>query len=235
MTIPVHPRTLAGVPVLIARPQTSYAPLPVVLWHHGYTADALAHAGELARCAAAGFLAIGVDAPLHGTRRDDAALAARIAAAPGGTYEVVLDLVEQGTLELPPLIAALDAGYPIDRQRVSLVGISMGGFLAYRAIASAVPLRAVVALLGSPEWPRDTSPHRTPEAFRDATLLSITAERDGHVDPGGVVRLHEALGAGACFPSRQRHHVLAGAGHLTSAAAWGEAMEAAMGWLGEWG
>jgi dienelactone hydrolase len=235
MSIPVHPRTLAGVPLLIAEPAPSDALLPVVLWHHGYTADALAHAGELERCAAAGFLAVGVDAPLHGARREDATLAARVAAAPGGSYEVVLDIVEQGALELPALLAALAAEYPVDRARLSLVGISMGAFLAYRAVAGGVSLRAAVALLGTPEWPRDSSPHRTPAAFRDTALLSITAERDGHVDPSGAQRLHAALGLPAAASATHRHHVLAGAGHLTSAEEWSEAMEEVMQWLRGWG
>lgn len=235
MTIPVHPRTLAGVPLLVAEPRVRDASARVVLWHHGYTADAMTHAAELARCAAAGFIAVGVDAPLHGARRDDDALGARVAASPDGTRGVVVSLVEEGVQELPALIGAVAHAYALERPRVSLVGISMGALLAYRAVTAGIPLYAAVALLGTPEWPGDTSPHRTPAAFRDVALLSVTAEYDVHVDPTAVFRLHAVLGACGATPSRHRHHVLAGAGHFTSAEQWREAMDEVEGWLAGWG
>ncbi len=231
MTRPASGRTIAGVPLLIAEPAPTDGPLRVVLWCHGYTADALAHAAELERCAAAGFLAVGIDAPLHGARRDGATLTARIAAAPGGSYGAMLDIVEAGAAELPALIDGLAAAYHIDRQRISLVGISMGAFLAYRAIVAGPSLRAVVALLGSPEWRRGGSPHHFVGAFAEVALLSITAEHDAHVDPGPAHRLHGALTQRVRQSARHRHRVLAGAGHLTSASEWATAMDETLDWL----
>ena len=64
-----YARTLAGVPCLIAEPAPTESSRPVVLWCHGFRADALAHAAELELCAAAGFLAVGIDAVGHGARR----------------------------------------------------------------------------------------------------------------------------------------------------------------------
>lgn len=223
-------QTIAGVPVLIAVPRTGRArPTPAVLWCHGFRADALAHAAELERCAGAGFLAVGIDAVGHGARRDDL-LDDRIAEV-GGALPVMLTQVEQTVGELPALMDTLVIQHGADRTRVSLVGISMGAFLAYRSVTAGVPLRAVVALLGSPEWSTATSAHRTPLLFRDCALLSITAEHDVSVPPPAVARLHAALDAmfGAT-PSRV-HAVLRGAGHLTSRAQWDEAMQATMDWL----
>ncbi len=223
------PDTIAGVPLLIAEPEASLHPLPVVFWCHGFRADALAHAAELERCAAQGFLAVGIDAIDHGARQSDD-LAVRLEAAAGGAMSVMLDLVGRGALELPELIDALAATRPIDRTRVSLVGISMGAFLGYGAIARGVPLRSVVALLGSPEWPDVRSPHRSIDAFRDVSLLSITAEHDTHVPPGPANRFHIDLAMR--YPlGRHRYHELRGAGHLTSGDQWREAMDETMTWL----
>lgn len=226
--------TLAGVPVLLAVPALPRGPvLPTVLWCHGFRADALGHAAELERCAQAGFLAVGIDAVGHGARRDPR-LVERIAEA-GGALPVMLAQVEQTVGELPALLDALVLEHGADRARVSLVGISMGAFLAYRAIAAGLPWRSVVALLGSPEWPTATSAHHVPERFRKLALLSITAEHDVSVPPAAVVRLHAMLDARFGTTPSRRHDVLAGAGHLTSRLEWERAMAATMDWVTRYG
>ena len=227
-----YPRTLAGVPCLIAEPSSPSASRPVVLWCHGFRADALAHAAELELCAAAGFLAVGIDAVGHGARID-ALLSARVVHSTGGAMPVMLECVEQTARELPGLIDALDGAYDIDRTRVSLVGISMGAFLAYRAVVSGLPLRAVVALLGSPEWPSETSAHRSPDAFRRVALLSITAQHDVSVPPSPAIRLDIQLGLSAQTADARPHHhyELRGARHLTTADEWHRAMRVTLQWL----
>jgi pimeloyl-ACP methyl ester carboxylesterase len=225
--------TIAGIPLLIAEPDAPSGAMPVVFWCHGFRADALAHAGELERCADRGFLAVGIDAVAHGARRRDD-LMARVAASPDGALPVMLDLVDRGVRELPALVDGLDARFQIDRARLSLVGISMGAFQAYHGIASGVPLRSVVALLGSPHWDDPRSPHRAITGFRDVALLSITAEHDGHVPPGPARRLH--LDLAIRYPAgRHRYHELRGAGHLTTGPQWDEAMQATMEWLEQMG
>ena len=231
-----NPRVFAGVPTLIAVPETADYPTPIVIWYHGLHADALAHAAELERCAAAGFLAIGIDAVGHGARRD-ANLAEWLAQSPDGGLSVVLSLVEQTVLELPAMLDAIEEQFPINRDRVSLVGISMGAFLAYRSVVDGPPIRAIVALLGSPEWPSSDSPHLSLARFRDVAVLSITAEHDDAVSPDGVHRLHEALQrlpvSGVAKP--EHHHVLRGAAHGMSAMEWARAMRVTMQWLKRWG
>lgn len=229
MSAPAYARTIAGVPVLIAEPVPSGGPMPVVIWHHGFSADALAHAGELERCAASGFLAVGVDAHGHGSRIDHLR-AGRITASSGGAFPVMLDVVERTLAEAPELLNGLAADFLIDRARMSMVGISMGAFLVYRAIAAGLPLRAAVALLGSPDWPRETTSGHGLDAFRSVALLSVTAEHDVSVPPESARKLHDRLRA--AFPvATLHHHELHGAGHLTSAAEWAEAMQVTLDWL----
>lgn len=230
----LQPSNVAGVPILVATPGAGRErPWPAVLWCHGFRADALAHAAELVRCAHAGFLAVGIDAVGHGARRDPG-LTQRVAEA-GGALPVMRDQVEQTVAELPTLIDALVVEHDVDRAHVSLVGISMGAFLAYRAIAAGLSLRAVVALLGSPAWPTPTRAHRLLERFGEVALLSITAEHDVSVPPAPVVRLHAALDAQLGPSPRRSHQVLAGAGHLTSASEWAQAMAWTLAWLQQHG
>jgi uncharacterized protein len=227
-----YSRTLAGVPCLIAEPSPALPWDAVVIWCHGFRADALAHAAELEMCADAGFLAVGIDAVGHGARSDPE-LPAWLAGSPDGAMPVMLDLVEQTMHELPALIRALQEQYGIQRSRVSMVGISMGAFLAYRSVAAGLPLRAVVALLGTPKWLGETSAHLSLAAFRNVALLSITAEYDVSVPPDDVAPFHEQLAQAT--PSGQMRHdhhfILRDSGHLTNADAWQRAMRVTLQWL----
>jgi pimeloyl-ACP methyl ester carboxylesterase len=230
--MPLVARTIAGVPTLIAEPVGVTTPCPVVFWHHGFTADALTHASELTSCAALGMLAVGVDAVGHGARR---AADLRAQVARRGALPVMLDQVDETVAELTALRAGLLDAYDVDATRLSLVGISMGAFLVYRAIVAGVPARAAVALLGSPEWPQGTDQDHALVSLRRVALLSITAEHDVNVPPEPVTRLHAALaqgGSGDAPPAAgHAHHVLPGVGHLTPAAAWDEAMARTRDWL----
>lgn len=225
--------TIAGVPVLLASPhahQSQHATHPLVLWFHGFRADALAHAAELERCAALGFLAVGVDAVGHGARVHHD-LRDRIARSPGGALPVVLDLADATRRELPALTHELVQYHGADAARMSAVGISMGAFLVYRAIALGSPFRAAVALLGSPGWSGSSSAGLPLDPFRLVRLLSITAEHDASVPPAKVEQLHSALQEQFGSHVTHRHHVLQGAGHLTSAHEWQDAMTRTLEWL----
>jgi pimeloyl-ACP methyl ester carboxylesterase len=231
--------TVAGVPVLLAMPAQLRGPVdtppPIVLWLHGFRADAAANAAELQAFAADGFLGVGVDAVDHGARRA-ADLDARVAAAAGGARALMLALAAATAAELPALVAALGARGLGDAERVGIVGVSMGGYLAYRAAGAVPGVRAVVAVLGSPEWgdPGSSgadSPHHDPEAFRHVALLSITAEHDASVPPDAARRLHAVLAADHPAPARSRYVELPGAGHLVGAEEWSQAMDEARGWM----
>ncbi len=228
--VPLRAAIIADVPVLIGAPPIADAPLPTVLWFHGFRADALAHAAELERCAHSGFLAVGVDVVGHGARHD-ASITPRLATTPGGAMAIMLPRVDESIAELPALIAALVMSHHADPERVSAVGISMGAFLVYRAIAAGVPLRAAVAILGSPHHPGTGSPHEAIEQFGDTALLSITAEHDVSVPPAPARVFHDALLARCASPDRHRHRSLTGAGHLTSGGEWTVAMQWTMDWL----
>lgn len=237
MPVAFDERHAGDVPLLVAVPDDAPRGLPVVLWLHGFRADAAANRGELARLAAGGFVAVGVDAVGHGRRRP-ADVEARLAAAPRA-LPVMLDLARATARELPDVVRALAADPRVDAGRVSLAGVSMGGYLAYRAALdltdAGLPPRAVVALLGSPEWPDADAPHRAPERFEATALLSIVAGRDESVPPDAARRFHARLAARHPTPARARIVELADAPHLMGAAQWETAMGETAAWLARWG
>jgi dienelactone hydrolase len=223
------------VPVLLAVPDGP-GDRPVVLWFHGFRADALANARELLRVADAGFLAVGVDAVGHG-RRADPGLPDRIATTPGGAFPVMLAMADATATEIPTLLAGVAARGLGDAGRVGLVGVSMGAFVVYRALAGPgasreSSVRAAVAILGSPEWPGPDSPHLAhASTFHDVALLSITAERDESVPPAATRRFHDRLAREGLRSARHRHVELPGAPHLVDAPGWEVIMRETLDWL----
>lgn len=201
-----------------------------MLWFHGFRSESSANRDELARIAGAGFLAAGVDAVGHGARAvlDMDAL---MAAAPGGALEVMLGMARSTAAEVPGIVRALAADGIADAERVSMAGVSMGGFVVYQAAPLVARLRAAVAMLGSPEWPAVDSAHRRPAAFHDVALLSITAQLDASVPPAPARRFHDALAASHPRPERARYIELAEAEHVMRAEQWRAMMDAMLEWL----
>lgn len=224
-----QPRTVQGVPLLLAFPAAGDAPHPVVLWFHGFGVDKEVHRKELEQLARAGFLAVGVDAAGHGERRLPD-LDERQAAPHEQALRTMIELVAQTADELPGVVCALADEGVADAERVGVAGVSMGGYLVYRAVLVEPSIRAAVAILGSPEWPEGDSPHHHLDGFRHTALLSVTAERDENVPPAAARELHRRLAAEEPDVV-QRYVELPGAVHLMSEQHWTRAMDETLGWL----
>lgn len=230
MSVTFEKRSAAGVPLLLARPGGLDGPLPLVLWFHGFGVGKEVHRPELERIAGAGFLAVGVDAAGHGERRLPD-LDARIDAPREEALRTAVELAARTAAEVPAVVRALADDGLADPDRVAVAGISMGGYLVYGAVLAEPSVRAAVAILGSPEWPRGDSPHLHPEAFHRVALLSITAGRDENVPPDAAREFHRRLAADHPEPRRARYLELPGAVHLMGAADWATTMDETIGWL----
>ncbi len=222
---------MGGVPILLAFSGREERPLPVVLWFHGFGVDKQVHRPELERLAKAGFLAVGVDAAGHGERRL-VDLSDRMAAPREEVRRTMMTLASETAGEVPVIVQALSREGIGDAGRVALAGVSMGGYVVYRALVVEPTIRAAVAILGSPEWPdHPDSPHHHLHAIRQTALLSITAENDENVPPAAARRLHDQLSAAQPDAGRQRYVELPGAQHLMAAGEWDTVMEETLRWL----
>lgn len=229
MPIVFRERTIGGVPLLLARREDADGPLPLVLWFHGFGVDKETHRKELAQLAEVGFLAAGMDAAGHGARRLPD-LAERQAAPREQALRTMVDLAVRTADDVPAVIRALAEDGSADAGRVAAAGVSMGGYVVYRAAVVEPSLRAAVSILGSPDWPDGGGPDGDLDALARTALLSITAERDENVPPDAARALHRRL-ADAHPEARQRYVVLPGAVHLVSAEHWNAAMDETLRWL----
>lgn len=163
----------AGIPLLAVAQDGGRR--PAVLFYHGLHSDKETHRKELESLAQRGFLALGVDTVGHGQRRmpDLAGYLER-----GPLRSQVEKLIRPSLEEVPLLLDFLEAqGYG----PFALMGVSMGAMLAYAAPQRDSRLRAVVAVLGDPDW---CQPYDRPQAYRSVAMLAWNAGQDSQVPPG---------------------------------------------------
>ena len=130
--------------MLVVRAGAGVSPRHAVLWFHGFNADAETHRPELERFARAGLDAFGVDAVGHGSRRWPD-LDARVAAPRDEAKRTMLGIAAATAAEVPGLVDTL---LREGQESVSIAGVSMGGYVVYRALLLEPRIRAAVAILG---------------------------------------------------------------------------------------
>jgi len=171
---------------MTAEPRPSRA----VLVFHGLGASAEVQRPELELLARAGYRAVGLDAPHHGSRRDQW-LDAMAAARPPESQVLLTGLLREA---VPEVRAAIDELLAAGCGAVGLIGVSMGGYLALAAATEDARALATVSLLGSPDWAPRTGPvsdelrarmadspaARSAELLRHPVLL-VNAALDEHV------------------------------------------------------
>jgi uncharacterized protein len=199
------------------RAPTSVNPL-AVLCFHGLRSSKAALVPEARALEAAGLAPVLVDAPHHGERRS-AFLDTMPDTSTLEGYRRLLSILREARDEVPSLVDDLLAK---GHERVAVMGVSMGGYIALAAATIEPRLSAIVSIFGSPDWtPPDQdaspfaaelreSPHLRPEAFPPRPLLLLNGARDENVRPEGARALasvlrprYEALGAGDALVHRE--------------------------------
>ena len=178
----IHERTfsIGQVPILAVGGEAPYR--GTVLFYHGLGVDKETHRKELYSLAGQGFLALGIDAVDHGQRT----CGYRLERLP------MLEAILESAKEVPMLLEEIQRIQP-DCGNFALVGISMGGCIAFAAGCNFPKLKAVVPLLSCPNWAEicpdlpdelwHESPHLTPEWYNPTALLIQNAGSDQHVPP----------------------------------------------------
>jgi dienelactone hydrolase len=192
---------VAGVPALlryVESPEVA-ARRGTVLFYHGFGGTKEKPEAYLSALAQAGFLAVSLDAVGHGERRypdfdvifDDE----RWDASFEETEADFLRVIEETAAEVPAIIDDLGARGWVVADRVGVAGRSLGGCVSYASVLADSRVRAIVSVVGSPEWtlPRAHSPHHHPDRFFPAAVLSQAAEFDEHCPPGPIRAFHAAL------------------------------------------
>ena len=164
----------------------------IILVYHGLGADKFIQQKELAWLAEAGYLAIGLDAPHHGERRDDL-LDQLSLKSNRKKHEMIVDLVIEATKEVPFIFDAISRRSSLP---IGLTGISLGGYITFNSVVLESRLGVAVPILASPDWMpsgkpatarviqlNNQAPVQFPDKFYDKALLVINAGKDKFVPP----------------------------------------------------
>lgn len=220
----IERRVLSGVPVLIERPPEATDVRTLCLVYHGAWAAKEGKLGVYSALAARGWAVVIPDAALHGERVSD---------TPSGLNdrEYVWESVRRTVAEAPKLLGALtDVFGPVP---VSVVGSSMGGYVAQTLARTEGRVARAAVLISSGVWeePEVRQPelraflenHRPVTHAGDAPptpLLLASGDGDpvfplaGHHIPTAAA-YREAYARAGC-PENFHEAVFPGVGHYTS-------------------
>lgn len=116
---------LGAAPALVALPdEAAEKPAPAVVWLHGRTANKELDPGRYLRWLRAGIGVVAVDLPGHGERLDEAMQ------EPART----LDVLEEMLGQVDGVVAGLGEFSGIDRERLGVGGMSLGGMVTLRRL-----------------------------------------------------------------------------------------------------
>lgn len=204
-----------------------------VLFYHGLGASKDAQDKELSSLAQRGFLAIGVDNVGHGERRYPD-FDWRFSGKNPDFGKELIGAVAATAQETPRLVEALLQAGIIRPDRLGLIGVSMGGYIAYAALLNERRIKAAAVILGSPDWweGSDDSPNRYLERFYPAAILSQNAGQDTSVSPAHAREFHQQLAPYyAAAPERQQFIEYPDSGHFMLEPDWELCWERSLGWL----
>jgi uncharacterized protein len=185
------------IPATLLLPDVS-APVAAAVLLHGYSSRKEDMAGPVGRALLAQQIAsLAIDLPLHGTRHDPVqAQAARNPLAVVGLWRQALREARLG-------IRYLEARPEVDRERIAMVGYSMGSFLSIIAAEREPRIRAVVLAAGG-DLPEGTpfaaaarlvaDPIRAVRKLAGRPLLMVHGRNDRTVRPEQAERLFAAAG-----------------------------------------
>jgi uncharacterized protein len=212
------------IPALVLRPR-DHLEAPVVLYQHGYTGRKENELGSLLGLTERGYRVVALDARLHGERRP-ADFVERFERDFGSHFVQVVTETPVDVSTVLDELGVAEAGF---------IGISMGAFIAYQAMAREPRLTALVPFIGSPGWEPSVA-ERVQElerALRERcgpapasggylpALLIMNGEQDELVPPEGAQLLYQALRPlYEAAPERLEFHLDPALGHTVTETMW---------------
>lgn len=183
------------VPAILQLPDTTEK-APAALLVHGFSSSKETMAGSVGRALLThGIASLAVDLPLHGERSDGNVLRGHI--SPLAILREWRAALAEGALAL----RFLGAHSAIDRQRLAVVGYSLGGYLALSLAARDTAARAIIVAAGG-DLPTDTpftaiirpiaDPIAAVRRIAGRPLLLVHGRHDRTVLPAQAERLYAA-------------------------------------------
>lgn len=199
MLFPIGPGIPGISPVADLRGEASRA---LVVLCHGLSASKESMIPEMEKLHQNGVLPVAIDAPHHG-ERCSGWLETMERSGVADRHHLFLDAVAEAGRELNSLIAHLREGW---NGTIGVIGVSMGGFMAYASLLGNPQPDICIPILASPRFysynpmigeneleKRLPSPDNFPELFSRVSLFSVSAGLDEKVLPEGTISFFRSL------------------------------------------
>ncbi len=163
---------IEGIPVLICSKESNN-PKPLIIFSHGFTRKKEDWKGYMEELAEIGYYTVALDNRLHGERED--AGFDSIMSEKGIDFLEIFRTIKDNAEDITVLIDYFTAKTEIDKDRIGMVGVSMGGFTTFRAVVIDKRIKVAIPIISSPAWediPRDLHADDNPDIIKGLRNLS---------------------------------------------------------------
>ncbi|HEX2946939.1 MAG TPA: alpha/beta fold hydrolase [Clostridia bacterium] len=209
-------KIISGIPVITCR-KADDALKPLVIMSHGFTGrkEMFREGRYMEKLAEMGYCAVAIDNRLHGDRPGPNFKSLAIRSFGKVDVQVVRKAIKETADDVKLLIDELSTEKGIDTGRIAVTGISMGGFMTYRAMVIDNRIKVGIPFISSPYWndiPGDIpaaydeaakrelaeyseeyQPANCPEKFGNRPLLIQIGDIDKHYDTNKVSAFYEKM------------------------------------------
>jgi dienelactone hydrolase len=205
---------ISEIPVIACFRQDEGAPKPLVILSHGFGKSKEDLKDELEMLAHMGYYAVAMDNRGHGKRAEPAFGSQVFHDGLLNVYQV-RRLIKETADDIPSIIDHFKENKQVNARRIGMLGVSMGGFAAFRALVIEERIGVVAPIIASPYWDelpedvpvlatpeaaerltayaREYSPARYPERFFPRPILIQVGEKDNHYNVERVKQFHQEI------------------------------------------
>ena len=206
---------IAGIPILSCySSEEDIVSRPLVILCHAFQSSKEFWQEKMLSLARAGYYAVALDNRGHGERKEPD-FKSQVFENDGFNLYEVRRLIKETADDIPILIDHFLTHENVDAERIGMIGVSMGGFIAFRALVIDDRIRVAAPVIASPyfdERPRDVplvnrpeinralddysrefSPAYYPGQFYPRAVLIQVGGQDKHLDAGRVRLFYEKL------------------------------------------
>ena len=174
---------ISQIPVLVCFSQDGVTPKPLVLLSHSFGSAKENLKDRSKILAEMGYYAVSIDNRGHG-KREEPAFSVQVFKNKLLDVYQVRRLIKETADDIPSIIDHLEANDMVDTKRIGMLGVSMGGFVALRALVIEDRIKVATPVIASPYWddiPKDVNVLATSEANQRLSAYSREFSPANHI------------------------------------------------------
>jgi dienelactone hydrolase len=186
MNIIEENKIVRGIPIILCK-RGDDSKKPLVIMSHGFTGSKkdIKRKGWLRELAESGYYAVAIDNRLHGDRPGPDFTVSVIKSLGKIDLFVLRKAIKETSDDVKLLIDELSLLADVDRDKIAMIGISMGGFITYRSIVIDDRIKVGIPIISSPFWddiPGDVLFQYDEKSKIELKALAEEYQPAGHMD-----------------------------------------------------